>query len=72
MRFTAEAFDEGGVGTQFGVENLECDGAIEQLILRSVDERHATAGNQVRDLVTVRVDAGFVYGLHSIPSLGPL
>ena len=51
--FTAESLHEERVGTQFGVEDLECDGPIQQEVLGPVDHRHPAAGNEMGYLVPI-------------------
>ena len=57
LRFALEALDEGGVDAQLREEHLESDDPIEQSIVSPIDLRHATARDQMRQLVAIREDA---------------
>ena len=50
----AEAFDVGVVARELLVEDLQRNGAFEQLVVRPIDARHATRADELLELVPAR------------------
>ena len=69
LGLTTEALDEERIGAEFGVEDLERHGPIEQKVLGPIDHRHAAARDEVSHLIAVRIKACVVDGLHTPTSL---